>query len=656
MLLKKIVLKNFRQYKGEQVVEFSTDPSRNVTLILGQNTSGKTTFIQAFRWVLYEDSDFTGKGKSSVINHDVRRSMRKGEIEDVSVMLLIQHHGVDYKITRVQPFKSTISGDAKPDRESLLTVHYYDDNGNERPIDTPPKIKIDEILPESLSEYFFFDGEKIASSRKKQNVEASINSIMGLTPIRAMMDHLNPNSTRNSVINNLKQQRVPDESGKIYELQRIIKNKESELENCRDLASTYDKNIKRLDEEKEKLYGDFIKIEAIAEKARELKDLESKRKNISQKMLVDSNQAMGAFGNCMYDIFLSYLSRVLLEKLNKEEFVDKGVPDMTAVSVQFLLDRGACICGNSFSEHPECKEKLVDLLSYLPPESIGNQINHLTKTLEDYAELENNTFEAYFSAYLSTCESYDEIDLKIRQLEIEIGSSKDADKTNDKYVSVSKQLEKERDYIKGTNSKIAILDNEITKLNESLDKVSKESGKNIDVDMQIEYALALYNRAKNTYDVKSKEVLKLARETLTQVFNSMYHGNRTIELKDNYDVVLSVSGTELDTSKGLETVANFAFISTLLKIAKDNMVADENGIVSEPYPLAMDAVFSNTDDKHIVNICNVFPDLAEQAILAIMEKDWMNAKKSLQSKVGKIYRLNKHSESYTSIEEESIDE
>lgn len=43
MLLKSIKVKDFRQFKGEQYVSFSTDPERNVTIIQGDNGAGKTS-------------------------------------------------------------------------------------------------------------------------------------------------------------------------------------------------------------------------------------------------------------------------------------------------------------------------------------------------------------------------------------------------------------------------------------------------------------------------------------------------------------------------------------------------------------------------------------------------------------------------------------
>ena len=52
MKFKEITLVNFMRYKGKNTIRFSTDDTRNVTAILGNNTVGKTTIAQAFRWGL----------------------------------------------------------------------------------------------------------------------------------------------------------------------------------------------------------------------------------------------------------------------------------------------------------------------------------------------------------------------------------------------------------------------------------------------------------------------------------------------------------------------------------------------------------------------------------------------------------------------------
>ena len=46
MLLKSITLTDFRNFKGTQSIDFADDSNRNVTVIMGENGSGKTTFAQ----------------------------------------------------------------------------------------------------------------------------------------------------------------------------------------------------------------------------------------------------------------------------------------------------------------------------------------------------------------------------------------------------------------------------------------------------------------------------------------------------------------------------------------------------------------------------------------------------------------------------------
>jgi len=61
MLLKSLKLKDFRQFKGEQTVVFADDPTQNVTIVMGDNGTGKTTLAQAFTWCLYGETTFKDK-------------------------------------------------------------------------------------------------------------------------------------------------------------------------------------------------------------------------------------------------------------------------------------------------------------------------------------------------------------------------------------------------------------------------------------------------------------------------------------------------------------------------------------------------------------------------------------------------------------------
>ena len=71
---------------------------------------------------------------------------------------------------------------------------------------------------------------------------------------------------------------------------------------------------------------------------------------------------------------------------------------------------------------------------------------------------------------------------------------------------------------------------------------------------------------------------------------------------------------------------------------------------NEAYPLVMDAPFSNADETHIRNIAGVLPEVANQVIMFVMEKDWQYAEPVIVGRVGKHCSLKKHSETKTTIE------
>lgn len=119
----------------------------------------------------------------------------------------------------------------------------------------------------------------------------------------------------------------------------------------------------------------------------------------------------------------------------------------------------------------------------------------------------------------------------------------------------------------------------------------------------------------------------------------MYHGERAIIIDEKYRVRYSDVKTE--ESDGLKAVKSFAFIASLVSMAKDKILDDEEMKLGQDYPLVMDAPFSNVDEIHIDNICRILPHTANQVIMAVMKKDWDYAATNLSSYVGLSYEITK---------------
>ena len=75
MLLESITLENFRQFRHESIDFAQGENGKNVTIIIGENGTGKTTFAQAFFWCMYGETEFSDK---NMLNKLVAAEMKPG--------------------------------------------------------------------------------------------------------------------------------------------------------------------------------------------------------------------------------------------------------------------------------------------------------------------------------------------------------------------------------------------------------------------------------------------------------------------------------------------------------------------------------------------------------------------------------------------------
>ena len=85
---------------------------------------------------------------------------------------------------------------------------------------------------------------------------------------------------------------------------------------------------------------------------------------------------MSTFSNGTYNYFSRKLVKDALEVLKDTESIDKGIPDITANTIKFLMGRKSCICGADLSDVTSKEaQELASLLKYIPPQSLGTSIS-----------------------------------------------------------------------------------------------------------------------------------------------------------------------------------------------------------------------------------------------------------------------------------------
>ena len=163
MIIRKITLKNFRQYIDTSI-EFSTDPDKNVTVVMGDNGTGKTTLAQAFQWALYGETRFQIR---EIINRIVREKMTMGESKTVSVTIELFYNEKEYTVKRSVTYKK--NGQMKLEElNHVFTIFDITPNGELHYYNEGEKnYMVKQFLPKDLSGFFFFDGERIEEMSKE---------------------------------------------------------------------------------------------------------------------------------------------------------------------------------------------------------------------------------------------------------------------------------------------------------------------------------------------------------------------------------------------------------------------------------------------------------------------------------------------------------
>ena len=148
MKLNKIIIKNFRSYYGENYFELSD----GLTLVIGDNGDGKTTFFEALEWLF--DTSRDNKSESNI------SEMRKAEMEiedsdEVSVTMSFEHRG-EKEISKKFIFEKDVNGAISTRDFSFVG---YEIVGSER-YRRDGKILLESCFDTVVRRYCLFKGER----------------------------------------------------------------------------------------------------------------------------------------------------------------------------------------------------------------------------------------------------------------------------------------------------------------------------------------------------------------------------------------------------------------------------------------------------------------------------------------------------------------
>ena len=151
-------------------------------------------------------------------------------------------------------------------------------------------------------------------------------------------------------------------------------------------------------------------------------------------------------------------------------------------------------------------------------------------------------------------------------------------------------------------------------------------------------ALRVFNDLNEEYAIKEKEVRDRLENTINELFKKIYNGDLLLSVDEKYHISVSVMNFEgdVETSTAQSISVIFAFITSIIKMAKENRIGngEDAKLTSEPYPLVMDAPLSALDKRRIKTVCETLPETAEQVIIFIKDTDGELAEKYMGDRIG----------------------
>lgn len=428
-----------------------------------------------------------------------------------------------------------------------------------------------------------------------------------------------------------------------------------------------DRELETLNIQKEKIAEILRDNKNTAELQRQKQSLEGTLE-IEKKELEDANKSfLKFFSSNAVSYFALPLEEQAKELLVNANVDDRGIRDMTEASIRDIIKRGRCICGAHIVE-PEngnlgndAYRHIIDELNYVLPSHLGTAIMSFKDLMESDSRNMAQYYQTIEQMYKNIQKHRDtiaKVEDDIARIEASIFGKENMSSYEADMNRIKADIKRMNDKKERCNREIGACESAIDSAQKVYDGLVSASDRNKRLIIYLAYAEKICQWIDETYAEKELEMRSRLQEKVNNIFSRMYHGQRRVQIDNQYHVTLfaQMNGKEVITgeSEGLKRVKNFAFIAGLVDLAKEKASLGKNSEAitwdNEAYPLVMDAPFSNADETHIKNISGVLPEVANQVIMFVMEKDWQYAQSVMNVRVGKYCTLKKFSESYTEIE------
>ena len=627
MKLTSIKLCNFRQFYGRTPEILLSSGTQNTTIIHGNNGAGKTTLLNAFTWVLYEKFSAAFASEDQLVN---KRAITEAKLKDSVecwVELGFEHNNKRYQVRRLCRAYKTEAGVEQGKSELYLQIA-GDDGRWLLPQQLPEDI-IGRILPVSLHQYFFFDGERIEQivrSDKKSEIAEATKTLLGVEVLNRSIKHLKEAKktleAELAVIGDSETKNLLREQTKLEQESEQLSKRQAEIE----------QELEHQDELKKTIGNRLLELSG-AQELQNLRDELEVREKLLREQLKQAKDALNrAISTRGYTVLLSEATaefRAIVDDLRDRGELPVGIKRQF---VGDLLNEQRCICGAELLEGTHAHQQVsawMDRAGIADVEEtairMSAQVDEIDKQAPDFWQEVDRQQDniAKWRTELSGIETQlDDIKKKLRNFPNEDISQLQnrLDETEEKIRDLTLEKGANQQQIARIATDIEAKVKQIAKhkTNESKQALAQQriAATQDAIERLTEVRVRLDNQFRSSLEKRVQEI-----------FTSISFTPYVPKLSDRYELTLidNTAGQEttVAASTGENQILSLSFIGGIIDQVREWI--QENALMgpdTSTFPIVMDSPFGSLDEIYRRQIAKTLPQLANQLVVLVTKTQW----------------------------------
>lgn len=656
MRINELRVHNFGPYKGDHSMKFSTDSTRRIVLVFGDNMRGKTSLLNSLRWVLYGralDRRSQPMDLLRLLNTDAQRE----NDWTLSVALTFEHEGAEYELRRVADRRPVIAN-PRNTGDFELSVSLRRDGAvmSQDAIDH----HLSQIMPLQISRFHLFDGELLQEyeallmdeDEQGDRIKEAIEHVLGVPALVNGRTHLRTllKEAQAKQAKELKHSSALKSYGEQMEtLQAEMKVHEDDVARLRSNLATTSADIDELEKslsETQAYERDKAELDGHKDTKKSL--IEEDQRLVAERATITRT----AWKDLLQPRLQAHIEGLEEAKRRHEGAIQrKGELRSRIEQLAGLLNHNECpLCTHAISK--DSREAFGTQRGTLEGElqAIDTQITEvaaINNELSRFAKLRANgatqALQANERQLANVAVRLTKVETQIEQIEERI-SDFDTAEISAKRAKCRKLIE-----FKGTlNGAISLKESEYKKKQRDYDGVSrmaaaKSGNRTLRSTREVELYGALEQVFATSIDKLRDELRREVEREATAVFKELttekaYTGLR---INKNYGLtILDAAGRDVTVrSAGAEQVVALALIAALNRTAR------------KPAPVVMDTPLGRLDPKHRKNILSFVSGMAEQIVLLVHEGELDPTRDlgDLRDRVSREYEIERISSSRSAL-------